>query len=67
MKCNDNVSMKYRCYVRWTHSGREYLSEFTTETANSEEWLIQDITKCYNKQFRYTIDGKLIGVELERM
>ena len=36
MKCNDNVSMKYRCYVRWTHSGREYLSEFTTETANPE-------------------------------
>lgn len=67
MKCNDNVSMKYRCYVSWTHSGREYLSEFTTETANSEEWLIQDITKCYNKQFRYTIDGRLIGVELERM
>ncbi|EJR03177.1 hypothetical protein II1_03057 [Bacillus cereus MC118] len=58
---------KYRCYVRWTSGGKGYLSNFTTETDKGSSWLHSDITKSYNNQLRYTIDGKLINVEVEEI
>ncbi|WP_159146560.1 hypothetical protein [Bacillus mycoides] len=58
---------KYKCFVRWSHANKDRLSEFTVETDNGVSWLHSDITKSYNNQLRYTIDGKLINVEVEEI
>jgi len=57
----------YKAFVRWSHANKEYLSEFSVETEHSESWLRNDIARSYNQQFEYTIDGRLLGIEVERI
>ncbi|PFJ81723.1 hypothetical protein COI95_07340 [Bacillus cereus] len=56
--------VKYEVYVRWTNSNKEYLSSFTTETDKGVTWLYNDIANSYERQFRYLLDGKLIGIDI---
>ncbi|UFH99689.1 hypothetical protein [Bacillus toyonensis] len=57
----------YKCFVRWTHSDKNYLSEFAVETDKGSIWLHSDIARRYNQQFRYTIDGGLLGIDIEEI
>ncbi|PEE18280.1 hypothetical protein CON53_09160 [Bacillus cereus] len=57
----------YKCFVRWSNGNNEYLSEFTVSTENSMSWLYEDIAKSYNNQFRYLLDGRLLGIEIEEI
>ncbi|PDY08460.1 hypothetical protein COM83_32125 [Bacillus cereus] len=57
----------YKCFVRWSNADKEYLSEFIVKTENSMSWLHEDIANSYNKQFRYLLDGRLLGIEIEEI